>query len=170
MQEITVLANGERVGTYPAGLTRRSRRFGDLALSEVTALQSQQKVTDAEAFWENLPMQALLEKMVQATSKSARKTADEQKDNSLSKSGRLRDIRTNRAEEIDAMTGEVLMATYATNLVGQTSNVDAVDPPPVETNTVSSVRALMLARRTPASPSEVAPEPATDSTPQGTAL
>ncbi len=111
----------QRTGAYDVELTRRSQRFGDVALCEVTALENQRKRTDAKAKWTNLAWQTSSEGQIHKTVKEGRKMTADQFDPSLSKRGRLKDIRSNRSDEIDLQTSEALTGTLGVDLTGRTA-------------------------------------------------
>lgn len=142
-----VLPAEERTGLFEVELTRRSKRFAQVSLSEVMSLSRQSRAQNAGASWENLPQQALLEKQLHETVKHARQRAAEQLDPTVSKSQKLKNIRSHRDEEIALMTGEVLLATTGSDPTGRLIEAEATVVSTEENETVDAVRKLIQKRR-----------------------
>jgi hypothetical protein len=127
--------------------TRRSARFGDVALSEVMALAHQSRQTNAAASWRNLPTQARYEEVIHETVRESRRRAAKDADTSLSKNKRLKDIRANRADEIDHLTGDAMSGIFGVDPTGRTIDVAATEVTPQAEETVDAVSRLIEARR-----------------------
>lgn len=148
-----VLPTQGRTGAYEVELTRRSKRFADMALSEVMALSHQSRVTNAAAQWGNQPQQALFEKLIHETTKNARRKAAELAEPSLSRAQRLKSIRANKADEIDFMTSEAMLATTGLDPTGRVMDMQVSDVAEPSDKTIDSVRKLIDSRRNKGNPS-----------------
>ena len=104
--ELSVLSPEARTGTFAANPAPRSSRLASGALSEIAALQKQGRIQNAEAYWRTLPIQLGFEEQIHETVKVGKRETKSHEDGSQSRSGKLRDIRNNRAAEITAMTSE----------------------------------------------------------------
>jgi hypothetical protein len=96
----------QRSGHIDIALTRRSRRFDGVSLSEVTVLSNDAKRTNAHAYWENLPHQVGMERQMHADVKKAKSDWRKEHDESISAAQRRGGIKDNRRNEIEHMTAE----------------------------------------------------------------
>jgi hypothetical protein len=97
-----------RSGQIDVSLTRRSSIFSGFSLSEVTALSSDVKRRNMEAYWEYLPGQVMREQQMHADVKQAKRQWRDQMDDSVSNAARLRGIKENKREEVKSLSAEAL--------------------------------------------------------------
>lgn len=97
-----------RSGQIDVSLTRRSSIFSGFSLSEVTALSSDVKLRNAQAYWTNLPGQVKREQQMHASIKQAKRQWRDQIDDSVSNAARLRGIKENKRKEVVSLTAEAL--------------------------------------------------------------
>lgn len=143
MTTAVVIRDEDRVATYQVELTQRCNRFKGFSLSEVMALQGHADRTNATAQWENQPTQASLEKQILETVKEARRRSAEQVDKSLSKAERLAAIRDNKADEIGAMTADVMSTFTGGEISDGAARVERQVLSVEEDQTIIAVRQLI---------------------------
>ncbi len=144
---VLVFPQDARTGAFDVSLTRRSQRFDHMAFSEVTALENQSRQQNAAAEWDNLAQRANYDRQIHESVQDARKRAAQQADATLSKAGRLKGIRQNRAQEIDQQTGEVLDATLGQDPTSNLVTGEVKETPEEDAQTLDSVQALIQARQ-----------------------
>lgn len=143
-----VLPPAAREGVLDVELTPRSKRFGDVALSEVVALSRQSRQQDAAATWRHLSRQTSFEEQMHSVIKEARKQSAKEADAARSKAGRLKGIKENRASEIEHMNSEAQIGSTGVDNTGRVIDVKAtvVDEP--TPSTLDAVKQLIQMRQT----------------------
>jgi hypothetical protein len=112
LAELYLLSDEAREGALPIRVTRRSERFAAASLSELMALESQMRRQNAAATWANIPMEAQMSAVITNVVKDGKAMSQSQRDSSLSKTGRMRDIRSNKTEELDQMGVDAVGAVF----------------------------------------------------------
>lgn len=107
MTSAIVIPPDARSGQFEVTLTPRCEKFSHLGFSELVALDKRKSITNAEAKWQNLNLQASMESAMHAEVKAAKKEAARQRDSSLSVKERIANIKANKRRELDEMDAVV---------------------------------------------------------------
>jgi hypothetical protein len=76
------------------------------------ALESQKHRQNAAATWANIPMEAQMSAVITNVVKDGKAMSQSQRDSSLSKTGKMRDIRSNKTEELQQMSLDAVGAVF----------------------------------------------------------
>jgi len=107
MTSAVVIPPDARSGLFEVTLTPRCEKFSHLGFSELVALDKRKSITNEDAKWQNLNLQASMESAMHAEIKAAKKEAARQRDSSLSTKERLANIKANKRREFEKMDADV---------------------------------------------------------------
>lgn len=106
--EVLIVSDDERGTMLPLPVAPRSERFSGFTLSELYALDYQKRRQNKAAEWRNQPLAAAMSEIIETGVADAKAHAKANRDPLISDNERLKNVRANRAAELDAMTAEAL--------------------------------------------------------------
>lgn len=124
LSRLYLLPNEPRTPMLPVPVTKRSERFTTRTLTEFLSLQSQKRRQNAKAAWDNKPLSLQMTNIIEGTVTEATSMSKAACDRSLSNSGRLADMRANRAEELAHMSQEALAGAFGSSPPGTTIDAE----------------------------------------------